>query len=493
MNTDKMNRVMYIWSTPAIGHLNPTLCFTNQLLTRLETMKIKKIIFYSGMPFRDLILNLPNNQGKDLIEFRDYELKKYWGHDDLLKILMDWDTRPGKIFRAFRLFENSMKVGSGHIFDKLADDIHRDNPCFVLYDQALFFGKLALSIYEKKYKCPKPLQGCYLATFLWTKGIYPLWNDLSETGVLSGKNFSISVQLKLFGFSLYDLFKYLYLFFKTLWWNYGLTLYDFLYKIDLPFTKLQLIDDNFNLVFVLPDIQPREEKLRSKSIYLIGPGVDESLRLYLSSKMNNMEKHVNKIDLFLEKNLSEEGTFLAKTQKIQSFVVSENIAIKDKRKLYKPIIYVCMGTVFNTENSDLFQVIVEACTFFTPSFAVIVSTGNEQVYSKYVNSSFNNESIIFIPYTPQIEILKISHIFISHAGTNSVSEAINYGVPLICIPLYGDQPLVAHRVADELGISIRLDPDSNLTVMRVKESINEIISQPFYHNYPKYHKSILVI
>lgn len=85
MNTDKMNRVMYIWSTPAVGHLNPTLCFTNQLLTRLETMKIKKIIFYSGMPFRDLILNLPNNQGKDLIEFRDYELKKYWGHDDLLK------------------------------------------------------------------------------------------------------------------------------------------------------------------------------------------------------------------------------------------------------------------------------------------------------------------------------------------------------------------------------------------------------------------------
>jgi len=473
------NRVIYIWSTPAVGHLNPTLCFTNQLLSRLHEMNIDKIIFYSGTAFRDLILDLPNNAGKNLIEFRDYELKKYWGHEDLLKILMDWDTRPGKIFRVFRYFENSLKLGSKHLFDRLGEDMHREKPVFVLHDNALFFGKLALSLYEEKYKCPKPLSCCYLTTFLWVKDIFPLWSDISETGLLAGRNCGMMKKLKTLVLSANDLFRYLFLFVKTIWWDYGVTLYDILTKIDLPLTKLQLMDDLFNIVFILPDIQPRIERLQWKNVNFVGPGVDESLRLYISSKINNMEKYVNTIDSFLAKNLSDQGALLAKNNQLPSFV-DTSVSCEYKKNLYKPIIYVCMGTVFNTENADLFQVIVEACNYFSSTNAIIVSTGNEKVYLRYANSPLNNNSTLFIPHTPQIEILKIAHVFISHAGINSVSEAINYGVPFICIPLYGDQPLVAHKVADELDISIRLDPDSNLTVERVKDSIQKIISNPKY-------------
>ena len=54
-------RVIFLWSVPATGHLNPTLCFTNQLLLRLDEMKVKKIVFYCGTAFKDTILNLPNN------------------------------------------------------------------------------------------------------------------------------------------------------------------------------------------------------------------------------------------------------------------------------------------------------------------------------------------------------------------------------------------------------------------------------------------------
>ena len=43
---------------------------------------------------------------------------------------------------------------------------------------------------------------------------------------------------------------------------------------------------------------------------------------------------------------------------------------------------------------------------------------------------------------------------------NSTSEAIHFGVPMICLPLGKaiDQPLIAYRVADELGLGIRLNP-----------------------------------
>jgi UDP:flavonoid glycosyltransferase YjiC (YdhE family) len=40
---------------------------------------------------------------------------------------------------------------------------------------------------------------------------------------------------------------------------------------------------------------------------------------------------------------------------------------------------------------------------------------------------------------------------------NSTSEAIHFAVPMVCVPISSDQPLVAYRVADELGLGVRLD------------------------------------
>ena len=60
----------------------------------------------------------------------------------------------------------------------------------------------------------------------------------------------------------------------------------------------------------------------------------------------------------------------------------------------------------------------------------------------------------------QIEILKYSSLFITHSGMNSTSESIYFGVPMICLPLSTapDQLLITYRVADELGLGIRLNP-----------------------------------
>ena len=62
---------------------------------------------------------------------------------------------------------------------------------------------------------------------------------------------------------------------------------------------------------------------------------------------------------------------------------------------------------------------------------------------------------------------------------NSVSEAMQYGVPIICIPLSGDQPFVAWR-AEELGIGIRLQADTSLTIEKVKNAISKILTDSSY-------------
>ena len=142
---------MYIWSVPAKGHSNPALCFTNELLKKLDDIQIEKIVFYSCESFRDSILNLPNNI-QQKIEFRDFEFVKNSGTDNFLKLIMDFDTRPGSLFRFFQCWENSLKLGTSYIFKNLLDDMHREKPILVLYDQALFFPKITLKLYSKLYK-----------------------------------------------------------------------------------------------------------------------------------------------------------------------------------------------------------------------------------------------------------------------------------------------------------------------------------------------------
>lgn len=141
-----------------------------------------------------------------------------------------------------------------------------------------------------------------------------------------------------------------------------------------------------------------------------------------------------------------------------------------------------MGTVFNNENSHLFKVLVEACKHYAQDYAVIVSTGDLKTYDKYAHTALNSSNILLVPHTPQVEILKRAHLFITHAGMNSVSEAINYGVPIICLPLSGDQPFVAWRVADDLRLGVRLEPNKHLRIDQVRQAIEAILNDPEYRD-----------
>ncbi|MCU0450698.1 MAG: glycosyltransferase [Bernardetiaceae bacterium] len=63
---------------------------------------------------------------------------------------------------------------------------------------------------------------------------------------------------------------------------------------------------------------------------------------------------------------------------------------------------------------------------------------------------------------PQMALLAVSDVFITHAGLNSVKEAIHFGVPMLCYPLeyFGDQMGNAARVQFHgLGIMALLGHD----------------------------------
>ncbi|CAG2116852.1 unnamed protein product, partial [Medioppia subpectinata] len=57
---------------------------------------------------------------------------------------------------------------------------------------------------------------------------------------------------------------------------------------------------------------------------------------------------------------------------------------------------------------------------------------------------------------PQIQVLPLVDLVITHGGVNTVTETLYFGKPMIVLPLFGDQYDNAQRVEDK-GFGIRLD------------------------------------
>lgn len=58
---------------------------------------------------------------------------------------------------------------------------------------------------------------------------------------------------------------------------------------------------------------------------------------------------------------------------------------------------------------------------------------------------------------PQMQVLAHADVFATHCGMNSVNEALSAGVPMVCLPVTGDQPGNAARLV-ELGVGRRVSP-----------------------------------
>lgn len=83
-----------------------------------------------------------------------------------------------------------------------------------------------------------------------------------------------------------------------------------------------------------------------------------------------------------------------------------------------------------------------------------------------------NHSLAHLPAHPKARLL------IYHAGSAGIHEAINQGVPMLLMPLGGDQPPNAHLVAAK-GMGLVLDVN-DLDENRIRTSINTLLNDERY-------------
>jgi len=136
------------------------------------------------------------------------------------------------------------------------------------------------------------------------------------------------------------------------------------------------------------------------------------------------------------------------------------------------VIYVSMGTIFTT-HSELYRMCFDA--FEDMDMKVVLSVG------KNTNIDDMNgipPNFIVRGYVPQLDVLRLSSVFITHCGMNSTNEGLYFGVPLVMIPCRLDQPLVARRV-EELGAGITIDKEA-LSAERLRNDVRAVLQDPVY-------------
>ncbi len=140
----------------------------------------------------------------------------------------------------------------------------------------------------------------------------------------------------------------------------------------------------------------------------------------------------------------------------------------------EPLIYASMGTLQNGLE-PVFSTIAEAVGKSVPEMQLVLSIGNS-LDAKQIRSLPSNA--IVVRNAPQMELLKLAGLCITHAGLNTALESLAAGVPMVAIPITNDQPGVAARIAyTKTG---KFVPVQELTTERLSTLIDAVMRSTEY-------------
>lgn len=138
----------------------------------------------------------------------------------------------------------------------------------------------------------------------------------------------------------------------------------------------------------------------------------------------------------------------------------------------RAVVYASLGTVFGSR-MEIWKAILEGCAGLDAQ--LVIALGGRAKAESLAGGTGN---AIVVDYAPQRELLRRAALAITHGGLNSVMEALAAGVPMIAIPITGDQFGVAARVA-YAGVG-EIVPASKCTGTRIAAAARKILRTRAY-------------
>jgi len=150
----------------------------------------------------------------------------------------------------------------------------------------------------------------------------------------------------------------------------------------------------------------------------------------------------------------------------------------------EPLIYASMGTLQNGLES-VFRAIAEAAVPHR-NVQLVLSIGS---YLDLDQIGPLPSNAVVVRHAPQLELLKRASVCITHAGLNTVLEALAHGVPQVAIPITVDQPGVAARIAEKkTGLVVSL---KELTPSRLSLVLDQVLNDSTYRIKARYFQKVI--
>lgn len=134
----------------------------------------------------------------------------------------------------------------------------------------------------------------------------------------------------------------------------------------------------------------------------------------------------------------------------------------------RPLVYASLGTSLGSRMDEV-KSIAAACSELPVQ--LVLALGGIQPGAQHENLPGRP---IVVAYAPQREMLARCSVAVTHCGLNTTMEALGFGVPLLAVPLAGDQFGVAARI-EWHGVGIRLHA-RHRTAADIKSALSKLLN-----------------
>lgn len=113
----------------------------------------------------------------------------------------------------------------------------------------------------------------------------------------------------------------------------------------------------------------------------------------------------------------------------------------------RPLVFASLGTVPDSSNVAAFRRILAACAPLDAQIVLTVGRWEEKRTSLRDKLGKIPTNALVVDFAPQLELLDRASALITHAGINTVLEAITKEVPMVALPRSADQPGMGARIS----------------------------------------------
>ena len=138
----------------------------------------------------------------------------------------------------------------------------------------------------------------------------------------------------------------------------------------------------------------------------------------------------------------------------------------------KPLVYASLGTTRKAD-PEIYHRIASACAGL--DLQLVITLGGRRNIESFADLPGNP---LVVENAPQLDLLKRASFVITHAGPNTVLETLQFGLPMLALPVALDQPAVAARL-EMLGVAEVLPPQ-HCSAAEIREALLKLMTENRY-------------